>query len=34
VAKLFARAIRNTHENRSISALFVKKEETNTLFNP
>ena len=22
-AKLFARAIRNTHENRSISALFV-----------
>ncbi len=33
VAKLFARAIRNTHENRSISALFVRKE-TNTLFDP
>jgi len=34
VGKLFARAIRNTHENRSISALFVKKDEVNTLFNP
>lgn len=32
VGKLFARAIRNTHENRSISALFVEKEQK-TLFN-
>jgi len=31
VDKLFARAIRNTHENRSISALFVKKDNQ-TLF--
>ncbi len=28
VAKLFARAIRNTHEHRSISALFVKQGKT------
>ena len=27
VAKLFSRAIRNVHEYRSISALFVKKED-------
>ncbi|MEM7103499.1 MAG: ribose-phosphate pyrophosphokinase [Bacteroidota bacterium] len=32
VAKLFARAIRNTHEHRSIAALFVKKG-SRTLFN-
>ena len=27
VSKLFSRAIRNVHEYRSISALFVKKDE-------
>jgi ribose-phosphate pyrophosphokinase len=27
VAKLFARAIRNTHEHRSISALFATKKD-------
>ncbi len=32
VAKLFARAIRNTHEHRSISALFVNQNRA-TLFN-
>lgn len=32
VSKLFARAIRNTHEHRSISALFVNQQSSN-LFN-